>query len=402
MRKARYALAVVAPHPIQYMAGLWRTLARHPRIDLRVIYLDRVGLDGAIDPTMQAAMKWDVPLLDGYEHEFVRNLSPLRFTPIVHRINPGIRARLTASRYDAVILHGYLTLSNWIALPAARRRGIKVVYRGEGSMQGGDRHDSPLVNAVKRPLNRAFLRSCDAIACSSEDNRSYQISRGAPVDRLFSMPCAVDNDQLEIFAGSARSRRDVLASWGFPEEAKVALAVGRFTENKRIGDCIAALSAEPLRDRMDVHLAIAGDGPLRRDLEDQVRTAGLEGRVSFFGFLGQRAMAEAMLASDVFVLGSSHGDPSPKALSEALYLKCPVVCSQGVGTGSELVTPGQNGFVYPTGDVDALAGFVADVLADDERRLAMGRHSHEVARANDFSTGVESLIVRLDELMGEA
>ena len=113
-------------------------------------------------------------------------------------------------------------------------------------------------------------------------------------------------------------------------------------------------------------------------------------------------MAEAMLASDVFVLGSSHGDPSPKALSEALYLKCPVVCSQGVGTGSELVTPGQNGFVYPTGDVDALAGFVADVLADDERRLAMGRHSHEVARANDFSTGVESLIVRLDELMGEA
>ena len=144
MRKARYALAVVAPHPIQYMAGLWWTLARHPRIDLRVIYLDRVGLDGAIDPTMQAAMKWDVPLLDGYEHEFVRNLSPLRFTPIVHRINPGIRARLTASRYDAVILHGYLTLSNWIALPAARRRGIKVVYRGEGSMQGGERHDSPL------------------------------------------------------------------------------------------------------------------------------------------------------------------------------------------------------------------------------------------------------------------
>ena len=57
MEQDRYDLAVVALHPIQYQAGLWRTIARHPRLRLRVLYLDRVGVDGSIDPTMKAAMK---------------------------------------------------------------------------------------------------------------------------------------------------------------------------------------------------------------------------------------------------------------------------------------------------------------------------------------------------------
>lgn len=402
MEQDRYDLAVVALHPIQYQAGLWRTIARHPRLRLRVLYLDRVGVDGSIDPTMKAAMKWDMPLLEGHEHEFVRNLSPFRFTPIVHRLNPGIYARIRRGGYAVVILHGYLTLSNWIALLAARRAGSFVVYRGEGSMRGGDRYAAAALGPVKHALSRFFLRRCDAIAHSSEDNRRYQLARGAPEDRLFPMPCAVDNEQLEHMLERAGPGADFRARHGLPAGARLVISVGRFAEHKRMTDCIAAFEAAPLRDRDDVHLLLVGDGRLRGQLEQQARRSAVSRRIHFLGFLNQQQMVEAVLASDLFALASSHGDPSPKALAEALYLSRPIVCSEGVGTCEEAVIPGENGFVFPSADPAALAHCIVEVLADEPRRRRMGERSYSLARANDFQAGVDSLVSRIDSLEAAA
>lgn len=393
-----YRVAAVALHPIQYQAGLWRTMARHPRFDLQVLYLDRVGIDGAIDPTLNAPMKWEMPLLEGYEHEFVTNVSPFRFTPVIQRINPGLFSRLRAEPWDAVIVHGYLIVSNWLAVLAAKTRGTTLVYRGEGSLRGGAKHEGPLVDALKHPLNAFFLRSCDAIAYSSEDNRAYQLSRGAPEERLFPLPCAVDNEALEDLAGRARSRAAFRAEHGIPDDAKLVINVSRFQRHKGTADCIAAFSAGPLGDREDVHLVIIGDGPLRQELHAQARASVAADRIHFLGFVNQPEVVEAVLASDLFLLASTRGDPSPKALSEALYLSRAAVCSDGVGTCEDLITPGENGLIFPAGDVEALARSVTEVLADPERLREMGKRSHEVARANDFQAGVDSLAAKLDEL----
>jgi len=393
----RYRVGVIALHPIQYQAGLWRTLARHPRLDVKVIYLDRVGLDGSIDPTMKAPMKWDVPLLEGYDHEFVPNWSRFRFTPIIQRINPGLPERLRAGAYDAILVHGYLTLSNWLALWTARRTGMRVVYRGEGSMRGRDRHDSRLAGLLKGPTNRFFLRHCDAIAHSSSDNRRYQISRGADPEQLFPMPCAVDNETLQAFS-AASDCEAFRKRHGIPDEARLILTVGRFTENKRTQDCIDALSQPVLQEQEDVHLLVAGDGPLRADLERRARELKLAERVHFLGFLGQKEIVEAALTSELFVLASSYGDPSPKALAEALFLGLPAVCSDGVGTCHDVIVDGENGFVFPTADVARMAGHIAQTLSDPVRRAAMGERSREVARRDDFQAGVDSLVARLDRL----
>ena len=116
-------------------------------------------------------------------------------------------------------------------------------------------------------------------------------------------------------------------------------------------------------------------------------------------FLSQQQLVEAILAAQLFVLASSR-DASPKAMSEALYLRKPVVCSDHVGTSKDLIEPGRNGFIYPCGDVAALAGYTARILDDEATRRGMGEHSHEIARRNDFPAGVESLVAKLDELAG--
>jgi glycosyltransferase involved in cell wall biosynthesis len=399
-KSMKHRLVVVALHPIQYQAGLWRSIARHPRVDVDVVYLDTVGIDGSIDPTLNAPMKWDMPLLEGYRHEFVRNFSPFRFTPIVNRVNPGLYRRLRAGQWDAMIVHGYLSISNWIALLAAVRSHTPVIYRGEGSMRGGDRFDRPGVNQIKRFLNARFLRACEAIAYSSEDNREYSISRGAPVERLFPMPCAVDNEQLMAMAAQARPRAEWRRLYGIPDTAQLVVTVGRFAEHKRVGDTIEGLASAPLRERHDVHLAIIGDGPLRADLERAAAASGVGDRIHFLGFLNQPAVVEAILASELFLLASSQGDPSPKALSEALCLGRAAVCSDGVGTCYDLIEPGRNGDVFPRCDPSALSRSVSAALADPAALAAMGERAREVGRANDFQVGVESLVRKLDELKG--
>ena len=69
----RYRLAVVAPHVVQYHAPLYRELARRPEVDALVLYLDRTGSQPTYDATMGATIDWDVPLLEGYRHQFLFN-----------------------------------------------------------------------------------------------------------------------------------------------------------------------------------------------------------------------------------------------------------------------------------------------------------------------------------------
>ena len=68
-------LAVITSHPIQYHAPWFRHLARERQIDLKVFYLWDFGVTERIDDGFKQAVRWDVPLLTGYQHEFVENTS---------------------------------------------------------------------------------------------------------------------------------------------------------------------------------------------------------------------------------------------------------------------------------------------------------------------------------------
>ncbi|MEM9693430.1 MAG: hypothetical protein AAGA56_12850, partial [Myxococcota bacterium] len=59
-----HRLAIVALHPVQYQVGMWRVMAEHPRLDVRVFYLDRMGTDGTVDRTLDVELKWDLPMLE--------------------------------------------------------------------------------------------------------------------------------------------------------------------------------------------------------------------------------------------------------------------------------------------------------------------------------------------------
>ena len=66
-------LAAVATHPIQYQAHLWRTLAASSGVEIKVFFATPHGAVPARDPGFGKSFSWDIPLLDGYEYEFLKS-----------------------------------------------------------------------------------------------------------------------------------------------------------------------------------------------------------------------------------------------------------------------------------------------------------------------------------------
>ena len=71
--RRRYRVLAVVSHPVQYMAPIFRRMAKHPRLDLQVAYCSLRGAEAGHDPEFGTQVKWDVPLLDGYAWTHVLN-----------------------------------------------------------------------------------------------------------------------------------------------------------------------------------------------------------------------------------------------------------------------------------------------------------------------------------------
>lgn len=95
MAKKTYKIAVLNSHPIQYFAPLYKQIAQTDEIDLTVFYCSRRGIDSYIDEGFGQRIQWDIPLLEGYEHEFLTNWNRwTKYQGFLSLINPGIIPKL--------------------------------------------------------------------------------------------------------------------------------------------------------------------------------------------------------------------------------------------------------------------------------------------------------------------
>src|SRR3989344_3471124 len=97
----KYRLAIVASHPIQYQAPLFRALAQDPRLDVTVYYCWDFGISEAgFDKELGVKVKWDIPLLDGYRYKLLKNWSPKPAPSFFGQINPSIIRELKEKEFD--------------------------------------------------------------------------------------------------------------------------------------------------------------------------------------------------------------------------------------------------------------------------------------------------------------
>jgi len=145
----------------------------------------------------------------------------------------------------------------------------------------------------------------------------------------------------------------------------------------------------------EARFLIVGDGPLRAEIEEQAGRLGLAQRIVFAGLLDD--VGPLLAAIDVYLM-TSEFEGLPLALLEAMAAGRAVVVT-AVGGIPEAVTDGETGVVRRFGDVEGLAGAVADLLADPERRAALGAAAR---RRVAESFGIERMAAELEAIYRQA
>ena len=110
----------------------------------------------------------------------------------------------------------------------------------------------------------------------------------------------------------------------------------------------------------------------------------------FLGFQTQAELAALFDLCDVFVMPSA-SEPWGLVVNEVMNAGKPVLVTDQAGCGPDLVRQGHNGYIYPTGDVDALAAHLATLCADAGLRARMGAASLEIISGWDFEADVRAL-----------
>ena len=375
----RVRMAYLVSHPIQYQAPLLRRIAREPDIDLTVFYGSDFSVLGYKDEGFGVDVKWDVPLLEGYRHEFLPALRDNGTEGLLSPVSVGLTARL-ARGFDLLWVHGYATANQMHGILAARALGIPVLVRSDSSLR--DRPRSRAKLAAKTLFFRVLSELVDGVLVSGTLNREYWEHYAGERLPLFLLPYAVDNkwfqEQSQLAAGQ---RHELEAELGIEAGRPVILFAGKLQTRKHCDDLVAAyaqLIAEPWPGGLP-YLVIVGDGEERAALERQA--GGLEG-VRFGGFRNQSELPRFFDLATVFVLPARH-EPWGLIVNEVMNAGRAVIVTDDVGCQPDLVTDGVEGFVYPVRDVDALAGALRQVLGTPGRAEAMGQAA--LARVNRWS-----------------
>lgn len=390
MGKAVIKLAYFVTHPIQYQAPLLRLIAQEPDIDLKVFFFSDISVKEFSDKGFCEKIEWDVPLLEGYKHEFLPSLGPRNRLSFWFPLIYGLTDRLKRGSFDTVWFHGYGHFSHLLAVLAVKRLGGRVLMRGESSATSAPR--SKFKNFIKEILLTRFFRQYDGFLCIGSMNREYYRGYGVPEEKLFFMPYAVDNEYFQRKVGEAVGRREAFReSLGLVPGRPVILYVSKFMARKHPMDLLEAyisLSPDGLREP-DPYLLFVGNGEERNRLEKRAKATGWNS-IRFMGFRNQSELPAFYDMCDLFVLPSTH-EPWGLVINEVMNAAKPVIVTDQVGCGPDLVENGENGYVVPVRDIVGLSQAIASVLGNPERARKMGEKSLEIIKKWSFREDIRGI-----------
>jgi glycosyltransferase involved in cell wall biosynthesis len=353
-------LLVVATHPIQYQAPLYRCLASSQVVDLSVVFLTDFGMTPSFDAGFDQYLAFDVPLTDGYDHTFL-STGCTRQQGRWSLPSSGLWSRLSRKHCDVVLIHGYASVASWATCLVATAHGTPYMLRGDTRWETDVARPGTRRWAKQRLLGLLLRRAGACVAIGSSNQHFYR-SFGVAVERIVMAPFSVDTDRFASEGAAGRAERaGMLQAIGLDPVLPTLCFAGKLQPHKRPLDVLAAL------DRMTspANLIVIGEGPLRAEV---AKTAAGLSTVRVLGFLNQSAIGRWFGACDVIVL-PSEVEAWGLVVNEAMAAGAVPVVSSAVGCGPDLVSS-SGGVVYPVGDIAALADALDNLVADP-RTLAM-------------------------------
>jgi glycosyltransferase involved in cell wall biosynthesis len=283
------------------------------------------------------------------------------------RLGKAIRATrpdVVLSSYS-VTLHGLTALANafrWIESPLVIRFGNPPSY------QMADRSRASVM-VFRRLVGRADALIANSSGVAADINQYLHVTPS--MTRVIPNPCDV----------AAVQRLAEATPEGAPlVNSRTIVSLGRLAPQKNHALMIRSFAR--IAAWADARLVIAGDGPLRSDLEHLGRELGVADRVDFAGWLSNPF--PLLREAGAFCLSSKY-EGFGYALIEAMACGCPVIATDAPYGPTDILEGGAYGLLVPNGDEQALAAGMLRILSDPALKADLRRRGRERAAQYDVS-----------------
>jgi glycosyltransferase involved in cell wall biosynthesis len=216
---------------------------------------------------------------------------------------------------------------------------------------------------------RSYYAAFSALIVYSRNGADAFRRLGIPAEKIFTAPNAVESGTAEVLRRRPRAKETARLALGL-DSRPVVLFVGRLQRRKRVDSLMRACARSP----ESCQLLVVGDGQDRGRLERVAQEIFPAAR--FNGDLRGEALGRCFLAADLFVLPGTGG----LALQEAMLYGKPVAAAEADGSQRDLIREGENGWLLPPGDDEALRKVIGEALADSRRLERMGRASRTIVQ----------------------
>jgi glycosyltransferase involved in cell wall biosynthesis len=274
---------------------------------------------------------------------------------------PVLRLARIIRKWQPDVVHSHMVHANLLARIVRFLAPIPVLICSARNIYEGGR--------FREILYRLTDSLCDLTTQVSHAGLERYVRVGAvPRHKIRYIPNGVDTERFKPNLEDRLKFRKELGVDGF-----VWLAVGRFDPQKDYPTMLQAF-ARVVHKHSNTILLIAGDGPLRKTMENLARELGIEKRTKFLGI--RRDIPQLMNAADAYVMSSSW-EGMPNVLLEASATGLPIVATD-VGGNREIVLDSVTGFLVPPRNPEALARAMLRIMdLSDEERKEMGKRARK-------------------------
>ena len=389
-------VAAYLSHPIQYFAPLFREIAKDQSIDLVVYYGSLCGIQDRLDKGFGKKVSWDIPLLGGYNHKFIKGFGTgVCQTGFWLPINPALVLELIRQKPDIIWIHGHYSANSWLGLLASRFSRSKVLIRSESNLESTPR--TKVLSNIKSIVMKTILKFVDGVLYIGSKNKAYYEFYNYPDSQMYYLPYGVDNHFYQSNAEKLNKSRSVIReSFGIYDDRPVILFVGKLIPKKMPILLLDAFAQ--IRKDTECALLMVGEGQLKPEVQKIVAERKISD-VILTGFINQSKLSEAYIAADILVLPSSKDETWGLVINEGMNFKLPLIISDAVGCAPDLVYDNKNGFIFKNGSLEELSDNLSKLILDKTLRESFGETSYEIIQNFGIDENCDRFIQAARSLM---
>lgn len=340
-------VCIFITHPSQFDVPIFRL----GNDFIHVVFTDSTLCAENFDPELKRNVTWGENIFDGYSYEI---LSKRNRVSSIFKI-------LKNKKFDLVITSGYFNFeyisSILLGFFLSKKSAVRLDTVGYSSI------------GVRKFFRKFVIFILDLIV-------DYFFVVGS-LSKQYLDNFGIQGNKIKFFGYVTNStffsehsrisdleKIELYDKYKIPTSRQIVLCVSKHIDREAPFDSIRAFS---LLQNSDLHLLLVGDGVLHGELMELARNLNID-NVSFIGYVDYFLLPKYYAIASVFI-HDSRDEPWGVSVQEAIACNVPVIASNRVGAGYDLIIDDENGFTYKSGDVVDLSVKIVNSILLDERKI---------------------------------